>query len=267
MIKLFFAANLIFGSDMNYVEQGRLDFFRSSGSHHFQETAQNALYVSGMDYAPCNGVMEKDPNRQIPQAEIEQTIDFFTEKKLPFIWWTASKTLEANAFQFGGILTGISLDISSHLPPKPDTNAVIKIVETQEELALFNQLAAECFGMAPNAAEQWLAVNNSVMKRGEQIHFLALIDNHPVGTATLSTLPTSAGIWNLATLAEHRKAGIGAALVHAALVEAKNRHYTQVMAILMPKGMAWGLFTKLGFTKVCEFPFYIHGVSGDLEKS
>jgi ribosomal protein S18 acetylase RimI-like enzyme len=93
------------------------------------------------------------------------------------------------------------------------------------------------------------------------------LDGVPAGTATLSISPQSAGIWNLATLPEYRKAGIGASLVHAALVEAKARQHKQVMAILMPKGMAWGLFTKLGFREVCEFPFYIYGVSAEeLEK-
>ncbi len=39
------------------------------------------------------------------------------------------------------------------------------------------------------------------------------------------------------------------------------------MAILIPKGMAWGLFTKMGFKAVCEFPFYIYSVSAEeLEK-
>lgn len=89
----------------------------------------------------------------------------------------------------------------------------------------------------------------------------------PVGIATLSISPSSAGIWNLATLPEHRKHGIGGALVHAALMEAKKRQHDQVMAILMPKGLVWGLFAKLGFEAVCEFPFYVYGVSAeDLEK-
>lgn len=33
------------------------------------------------------------------------------------------------------------------------------------------------------------------------------------------------------------------------------------MAILMPKGMAWTLFTKLGFKEIYQFPFYVYGAS------
>jgi GNAT superfamily N-acetyltransferase len=143
----------------------------------------------------------------------------------------------------------------------------IEIVQTEPTLKTFTDLAADAFAMNPTATEQWLALNDSLMKKGEQVHFMAYLNGEAVGTATLSVSPSSAGIWNLATVPGHRKHGIGGALVHAALVEAKKRRYNQVMAILMPKGLAWGLFTKLGFKAVCEFPFYIYGVSAEeLEK-
>lgn len=120
--------------------------------------------------------------------------------------------------------------------------------------------------MNPKATQQWMVLNESVMKKREQIHFIAYLNKVPVGTASLA-VSSSAGIWNLATAPEQRKMGIGGALVHAALCEATQRNYKQVMAILMPKGLAWGLFTKLGFKAVCEFPFYIYGISADeLEK-
>lgn len=181
------------------------------------------------------------------------------------MWWTSAKILEAKGFQFGGILTGIALDISQEIPIQPSTSPdlKIKIVKSESELKAFTDLAANAFAMNPHAAEQWLALNEAEMKGGEQVHFMAYLKGVPVGTATLSISPSSAGIWNLATIPEQRKHGIGAALVHAALVEAKKRQYGQVMAILMPKGLAWGLFTKLGFQVVHEFPFYIYGISAE----
>jgi hypothetical protein len=35
------------------------------------------------------------------------------------------------------------------------------------------------------------------------------------------------------------------------------------MAILMPKGLAWGLFKKLGFKEVSKFPCYLYGVTAE----
>lgn len=257
------------------VIQGRFDTFRSGSvcsplpEADFKETSQNCIYAWGMDYVCGNGVVEKNANRVPTEEEIDQVIQYFSSKNLPFMWWTSAKILETKGFQFGGILTGIALDISQGVPSKSaaSSDLKIKIVRSDSELKAFTELAANAFAMNPKATEQWLALNDSVMKKDEQVHFIAYLNEIPVGTATLSIAPSSAGIWNLATLPEHRKHGIGGALVHAALVEAKKRHHDQVMAILMPKGMAWGLFTKMGFKAVCEFPFYIYGVSAEeLEK-
>lgn len=257
------------------VIQGRFDTFRSGSIHSplpeadFKETSQNCVYAWGMDYVCGNGVMEKNANRAPTEEEIDQAIQYFSAKNLPFMWWTSAKVLETKGFQFGGILTGIALDISQDVPSKPaaSSDLKIKIVHSDSELKAFTELAANAFAMNPKATEQWLVLNDSLMKKDEQFHFIAYLNEIPVGTVTLSVAPSSAGIWNLATLPEHRKHGIGGALVHAALVEAKKRHHDQVMAILMPKGMAWGLFIKMGFKAICEFPFYIYGVSAEeLEK-
>jgi predicted transcriptional regulator YdeE/GNAT superfamily N-acetyltransferase len=257
------------------VLQGRFDTFRSGSvcspltAADFRETDRNCLYAWGMDYVCGNGIMEKDGERVPTEEEIDEAIKYFSSKNLPFMWWSSAKILETKGFQFGGILTGIALDISQGVPSKPviSSDLKIKIVRSESELKSFTNLAANAFAMEPKATEQWLELNDSVMKKGEQIHFMAYLKGIAVGTATLSVAPSSGGIWNLATLPEHRKHGIGGALVHAALVEAKKRNHDQVMAILMPKGMAWGLFTKMDFKAVCEFPFYIYGVSAEeLEK-
>jgi ribosomal protein S18 acetylase RimI-like enzyme len=256
------------------VLQGRLDMFLTSAicsplpEAGLKKTSQNSVYAWGVDYVCGNGVIENDGSRIPTEKEIDQTIQYFSAKKLPFMWWTSAKILETKGFQFGGILTGIALDISQGVslpsPTVPDLN--IKIVHTESELRAFRDVAVDAFAMNAKAAEQWLALNDSIMKRGEQIHFIAYLNEVPVGTATLS-VSSSAGIWNLATAPNYRKHGIGGALVQVALVEAKKRQYSRVMAILMPKGLAWGLFTKLGFQAVCEFPFYVYGVSAEeLEK-
>jgi predicted transcriptional regulator YdeE/GNAT superfamily N-acetyltransferase len=263
------------GALLQSVIQGRFDTFRSGSvcsslpEAAFKETDQNYLYAWGMDYVCGNGIIEKNGERIPTEEEIDRVIEYFSSKNLPFMWWSSAKILETKGFQFGGIFTGIALDISQGVPSKPTASSdlKIKIVESDTELKSFTNLAANAFALSPKATEQWLALNHSVMKKNEQVHFMAYLNGVPVGTASLSLAPSSAGIWSLATLPEYRKHGIGSALVHAALVEAKKHYHNQVMAILMPKGMAWGVFTKMGFKAVYEFPFYIYGVSAEeLEK-
>jgi predicted transcriptional regulator YdeE/ribosomal protein S18 acetylase RimI-like enzyme len=267
-VKVYIAIEGMENALLQSVLQGRLDTLRSVSvcsplpQADFKDTNQNSIYAWGIDYAPGNGVIEKNGTRIPTEAEIDRTIEYFSDKNLPFIWWSSANVLESKGFQFGGIFIGIALDISQGAPPKPasPTDLKIKILESEADVSAFTELTAGAFSMNAKATEQWLALNASVMNRDEQVHFLAYLDGIPVGTTTLSVSPSSAGIWSLTTLPEYRKQGIGANLVHAALVEAKKRQYGQIMAILMSKGMAWGLFTKLGFKEVYEFPFYVYGV-------
>ncbi|GAB4232557.1 MAG: hypothetical protein Tsb0021_11250 [Chlamydiales bacterium] len=222
------------------------------------------IYNSGMDYAPCNGVMEKDgycPS----ETEINEFIHFFADRKVPFVWWTSNQILENFGFQYGGILTGIALDMSNQKLQLPTfaSEVSIKLIQSEEEILTFSHVAVEGFGMPSHTVEQFAKVNIGTMKAREQLHFLAYFNKSPVGTVTLSVNENSAGIWNLATLANYRKSGIGKALIASALMEAKNLGHKHVMAILMPKGMAWGIFMQLGFVENSRFPFYVFGDSAE----
>lgn len=258
------------------VLNGRIDFFRSGAMHSplaaatFKQDANGlAYYVTGMDYAPLNGILESDAGR-IPSAEeINKAKGYFAGLNLPFIWWSAATILEQSGFINGGILTAIAMDISGALPqlPKRDSQLRIRVAANEADLQAFTNLAIDGFCMKPNTLEPFKAINGAGMKADELVHFIAYSKDFPVGIATLSTFPKSAGVWNLMTLPDYRRHGVGGALVYEALKEAKKRHHDAVMAILMPKGMAWGLFTRLGFEEVCKFPFYVYGVGPEsLEK-
>jgi ribosomal protein S18 acetylase RimI-like enzyme len=260
----------------NVVILGLIDFYRSSSAKSplprsdFHDDTKRVMYSSGIDFAPCNGIIEKDKT-EIGNEEIKDAVRFFASRKLPFVWWTGDRSLESEGFQFGGTMKGIALDTSkpmtpamSHLPP-PGVN--IKIVESEEELSDFCKVIAECFGFNSEIEKQYEKVSKIAMDQKEQVHFIAYVDEKAVSTATLTTLPGSCGIWNCATLPAYRKQGIGTALCAMASVHALELNYREVMAVLMPKGMAWGLFHQLGYEEVSSLPFYVYGAAAhELER-
>ena len=231
----------------------------------FETDAQGTIYYSaGMNYATFNGIIDPDENSVHSDEEINKAIEFFASRKLPFMWWTGAKNLEQKGFGFGGVLTGVAVDISQGFSQeKPSSPQLeIKIATSDAELQLFSALFKDLFNL-PIPTESLFAWTQAITNQDEQVCFLAYLNGTPVGIASLSTGPSTAGIWNLATVPEYRKRGVASALVSRAMLEAETRHYKHVMAILMPKGMASGLFTKLGFREVCTFPFYIYGASPD----
>lgn len=256
------------------IMMGLIEFFRSASeksslsNSEFKDTPERITYSSGIDYAPCNGVIEKS-RTSLKHQDVKEVINFFTSKKLPFVWWSNDNFLETQGFQFGGTMTGIALDMTEikSEPTSSPLNIKIKALDTEQELIVFCKIIADCFGFNSEVEKQYRDMSRTAMDRKEQIHFLAYVDGIPVSTATLTTLPKSAGIWNCATLPTHRKRGIGTLLCSVISKQAKAMNYQKIMAILMPKGLAWGVFNNLGYKEVSTLPFYIYGSSAnDLEK-
>ena len=230
----------------------------------FQDLPERVLYSSGINFATCNGVIEKQGAPLTPH-DLDEVIRFFDAKKLPFIWWTKDPFLETQGFQFGGVMTGISLNTAeiNTLFPSPPANVELKMVRTEEDLHLFCQVIADCCAFPLELKEQYERVSKIAMDRKEQIHLLAYSNGIPVATASLAIASNSAKIHNCTTLPSYRNKGIGTFLCSTASVEAKKRNYSQVIAITMPKGMASGLFKKLGYQKISTLPFYVYGASPD----
>lgn len=250
------------------VLQGRFDFFSSlplecprpfSG---FEEHLDRFFISSGIPHAPCNGVIEKQ-EKALTSTEIDKALHFFQHKKMPFLWWTQEKLPEEKGFLFGGVLKGIALEIpasfSSPLPRPPSLK--IKRVQNEKELKIFCDITTDVFAMPAHTKEAFFEVTSLLMQKKRQINFLAFLEDTPVATTTLATFPSSAGIWNCATLPPYRKKGILSALIQEALLEAQRQQYKEVMAILMPKGQAATVFQHFGFQEIVDFPFYIYGAT------
>lgn len=249
--------------------QGRLDMLQAYSDHtvlpaaEFHDEKKRMLCISGTDYATLNSVVEKDFASSPSEHDIDTYVRYFQEKQLPFIWWAAadSAALEKKGFQYCGRLKGIYLNIAKSLPAKPLALPMeIREVHSADELRAFAKICQETYGMNEKAGAQFAVINGMPLKQGRLIHLLAYVDNVPVAAATLMLGAKVAGIWNLATLDSYRKRGIGSTLVHKALTLAKQQHYDDVMALIMPKGMAMHVFEQMGFEEICDFPFYIYGI-------
>lgn len=258
------------------VWDGFIDFVKVYSIHSplqhatFQQNSERAIYCVGVAFPTFSGVIETEKTPNITEEHIDNVLSLFNKSKLPFLWWTAeNKKLEKRGFQFGGVMRGISLDLKNEIPTTHAAPSDLKVkqVKTDQELKDFNILLAKGFGMDSELlVQQTHAANHSMMKEGSVVHYLGYIKDLPVGVASISFCPDSAGIWNFTTLPEYRRKGIGTALLNTSLAEAKKRGYKETMAILMPKGMAWGVFRQKGFKEVCDFPFYVYGSNEPLEK-
>ena len=257
--------------DVAMVQEGRKQFFRScslNSAHSeagFHESSLYELYCTGFDYAPSNGIFETKKDSNLQNEEIEEITSFFTRRGLPFVWWGSNKRLKNFGFEFGGVMKGVSADLSEEALYDDflSKNISIKKASTEEDFQAFSEVLKIGFGLSENVADQFVTMNQSSAACEEQIHYLALIDQEVVGTITLASIEDSAGVWNGTTLPEYRKRGVATALLATAMQDAVKLGYCQVMGILMPEGLAFNLCSNFGFQEICDFPFYIHGATAD----
>jgi ribosomal protein S18 acetylase RimI-like enzyme len=244
--------------------QGCIDVCRSQATyspikeHYFYEDDQRVIYATGVNIGYCNGVFEKNAFNLLDEKLVQEMLEFFDAKKLPFSWWALSKTKPENKFlQSHDPCIGIVLDLNktelTHLAPTP--NVKIKVVQSEQELADFSKIRQIVQQYGPFISEQFHAIDTALFHQGIVSYFIAYVDEIPVSVLSLY-MDTTAGIWRLCTLSDYRKNGIASALVKAAIIEAKNHHYSHVMALLDSRQLAKGLFEKLGFKVISDCSYF-----------
>lgn len=85
-------------------------------------------------------------------------------------------------------------------------------------------------------------------------YYLGKLDGEPVATSLLFLGGGVAGIYNVATLPEARRQGIGSALTMIPLLEARRQGYRIGILQTTPTGL--NLYRRLGFREYCLFSAY-----------
>jgi GNAT superfamily N-acetyltransferase len=86
-------------------------------------------------------------------------------------------------------------------------------------------------------------------------HYLAFIDDKPVGTGTIICINGAASVWNLCTLDEHRRQGVATTLMERMLHEAAASNCALTMLYATP--IAYHLFNKMGFDLFAQRQWFL----------
>jgi N-acetylglutamate synthase-like GNAT family acetyltransferase len=76
-------------------------------------------------------------------------------------------------------------------------------------------------------------------------HYLAFMDEQPVGAGTIICVEDVASIWNLCTVDAYRRRGVASALITRMLCQAREDYCQTVM--LYSTAQAFQLFNRFGF--------------------
>ena len=85
-------------------------------------------------------------------------------------------------------------------------------------------------------------------------HFMAYLENKPVGASTLHIGSGVAGIYDVGVVKGARRQGIGAAVTHYACKFAQDLGHD--IAVLLASRMGTGMYHRLGFADVCPMSYW-----------
>jgi ribosomal protein S18 acetylase RimI-like enzyme len=145
-----------------------------------------------------------------------------------------------------------------HITAQPDGGALaVEPVLDAATMAIWSRVLCNAFG-APHAfgdAFSDLAEAVGLGPSARFRHFLGYLNGEPVATCSLYLGAGVAGVYDVGTLPERRRRGVGAAITRAAIVDAAASGYR--MAILHSSASGAAMYRGLGFADVCAIGQYV----------
>jgi ribosomal protein S18 acetylase RimI-like enzyme len=202
---------------------------------------------------------------------IESRVEACRTRNVPMLWWTGPSSLpvdlRARLERHGFLLEpafGMAAALQFYSPASggDDPTIVIEPVEDASTLETWSGVLCDSFGAPRRFGDAFaeLAAAIGLDARSPFRHFLARVNGEPAATCSLFLGAGVGGIYDVATLPELRRRGIGRAVTRAAMSEARALGYR--MAILHSSTTGVGMYRSLGFREVCAIGQHIWAPEG-----
>ena len=224
---------------------------------------------TGLSHPLMNGIVRAQFDDENLEAKIEETIDFFKQRSVPFMWWigpaSRPKDLREILGSFG--LTklefdnpGMALDLreldeAMFHEAINYSNVTIKQVQTADELQKWSSIVGKCFEFSEDVTKDYNELMSVVLGEENVVNYLAFLDGEPVASSNVIYSAGVAGIYCIGTLSQYRRQRIGTAITMAPLLDARKRGFE--ISILASSELGLNVYRRIGFKKTCEWRQYI----------
>lgn len=247
--------------DTSTVKANLYEFFRllrTSPQAKFSENDGLLRWHTTIPHPWFSGILcTRPPDDQAGQA-IQEALDYFSSHKVgTFTWWLDpdldsaawSQHLIPRGFQYTNSPPAMAVDLAA-LPvsiPHPASLSICQVNDLETLLA-WTRTFIPGYELPENFIDPFYDLFADVGVDLPIRHYLGYMDGKPVATSTLFLGAGTAGIYDVGTLPEARRQGIGAALTLYPLQQARAMGYKS--GILQSSEMGFGVYQRLGFRHV-----------------
>jgi ribosomal protein S18 acetylase RimI-like enzyme len=163
------------------------------------------------------------------------------------------RRLLERGFEHVGDDSGMALDLADLPRTTAPPNLSTERVHSRHVLARWVATMLEAFDL-PEKWSAWFEERSATLGFAAWSHYLGYLDGQPVATASSFTTGDLVGIYNVGTIGSARRRGIGIALTHTALAEARARGAKN--AVLHASDQGYSIYRQLGFQTISQSALY-----------
>jgi GNAT superfamily N-acetyltransferase len=209
----------------------------------------------------CRARLEGD---SLPER-IAQVVTHFTTVQRPFAWWVGPadrpESLGQALLEAGFMAAGSEPGMAADLKALPTTDLAphglrIERARTAKQIHEFATILA-ALGTPPvsEVVRFYEAATPVLLAPDAPIWlYVGYLDEEPVASAELTVGGGVGGLYNIATLAAHRRQGIGSAMTSHPLLDARANGFRTAVLQASPDGQ--GIYTRLSFRVTGRFTEY-----------
>ena len=218
----------------------------------FEERHGVPSWTSSVPLPFFNGLVGAPSDSEV----IDELLERFDD--VPVIWVVPppgdiTADLERRGFEVE-LLPGMTIDLAAMSPPVLPRGVEIRAVDDEPALLeTATEVAFTTTGCPPSAVPPMIDTLARTDDRARFTTFLATVDGVPAAASALVVSDEMAGIYNVGTLPEFRRRGLGALVSVAALVAGKARGCT--IGGLQASQQAESVYRAIGFEECCRFAF------------
>ncbi|PKB82944.1 MAG: hypothetical protein BZY88_03390 [SAR202 cluster bacterium Io17-Chloro-G9] len=230
------------------------------------QDADEIWIAAEIPYFIFNLVLKAENAAAEPGPVIDAAISRASSRRVPMGWWVGpsdptpgmGSLLEARRFSHAATVTGmavdlLTLDATVSMPP----GFTINEVTNPDDLETWCRIMTDVSEFPGFAKTAWLEMYQEIgiIDNPQWRLYIGAQDDTAVSTSALFLGAGVAGIHGVTTLPEFRGRGIGQAMTHKPLLDARSRGYR--VGVLYSSEMAVNIYRRLGFQEFGQGNIYV----------